>query len=134
MYAAPHFALNKIKRVVQPCALVVGAHVCANHTPILIFRRVRRDFKSGEQKRRSRGIRTKSGEKSSRWPKPGRPAYVFHQNRQNNSPGIDYIKPAHLQKGHGDWPQVQAGRPSLGRPAPLVSFPPRFFVWCWFEP
>ena len=47
-------------------------------------------------------------------PKPGRSAYVFHQNRQNNSPGIDYIEPAHLQKGHGDWPQVQAGRPSLG--------------------
>ena len=46
-------------------------------------------------------------------PKPGRPAYVFHQNRQNNSPGTDYIEPAHLQKGHGDWPQVQAGRPHL---------------------
>ena len=66
MYAAPHFALNKIKRVVQPCALVVGSHVCANHTPVLISRRVRSEFKQGEQKQRSRGIRKKSAEKSSR--------------------------------------------------------------------
>jgi len=47
-------------------------------------------------------------------PNPGRPAYILHQNCRSNSPRIDYTEPAHPQKGHEDWPQVQAGRPILG--------------------
>ena len=44
-------------------------------------------------------------------PKLGRPAYVFRQKCQNNSPRTDYIEPAHLEKGHETWPQMQAGWP-----------------------
>ena len=68
------------------------------------------------------------------WPKPGRPAYICHQIGQGNLPRTDYTEPARLQKGHGDWPQGQAGRPSLGWPAPPVSLSPRLFSWCWFNP
>ena len=67
-------------------------------------------------------------------PKPGRPAYIFHQIGQGNFLGIECTEPARLQKGHGDWPQVQAGRSILGHPAPLVSLSLRAFAWCWFEP
>ena len=67
-------------------------------------------------------------------PKPGQPAYTLHQNSRDNSPGTEYTEPAHLQRGHGDWPQVQAGRPSLGLPAPPVGLSPRSSAWCWFDP
>ena len=34
----PQFEFNKIKtKFVPPCVPVVGAHVCANHTPTLTF-------------------------------------------------------------------------------------------------
>ena len=67
-------------------------------------------------------------------PTPGWPAYICHQIDQGNLPRIVYTEPARLQKGHGIWPQVQAGRPTLGRPAPLVGLSPRAFAWCWFNP
>jgi hypothetical protein len=40
--AAPHFEFNKIKRVClfNAMSLVFGAHLCANHTPALIFHQV----------------------------------------------------------------------------------------------
>ena len=69
-------------------------------------------------------------------PKPGRPAYIFHQIGQGNLPGIEYSEPARLQKGHGDWPRVQAGRshlsasprePSRGAGSiPLLPYPSCF--------
>ena len=77
--------------------------------------------------------RTPKGIQAGR-PKPGRLAYIFHQIGQGNFPGIEYTEPARLQKGHGDWPQVQAGRPILGRPAPPVGLSPRAFMWFWFDP
>ena len=77
--------------------------------------------------------RTPKGIQAGR-PKPGRLAYIFHQIGQGNFPGTEYTEPARLQKGHGDWPQVQAGRSILGHPAPLVSLSLRAFAWCWFEP
>ena len=63
-------------------------------------------------------------------PKPGWPAYIFHQIGQGNLPGIEYAKPARLQKGHEDWARVQAGRPR----APLVDLSPRAFAWYLFDP
>ena len=47
-------------------------------------------------------------------PTSGQSACILHQIGQGNFPGIEYTKPARLQKGHEDWPQVQAGRPILG--------------------
>ena len=46
-------------------------------------------------------------------PTSGQPAYILHQIDQSNFPGASHTEPAHLQKGHKIWPQVQAGRPNL---------------------
>ena len=63
-------------------------------------------------------------------PTSGQSACILHQIGQGNFPGIEYTKPARLQKGHEDWARVQAGRPR----APLVDLSPRAFAWYLFDP
>ena len=72
------------------------------------------EFNRGEFERILKGIQVGR-------PTSGRSACILHQIGQGNFPGTEYTKPTRLQKGHEDWPQMQAGRPSLGRPAPPVG-------------
>ena len=128
--AAPHFVLNKIKRVVPPCALVVGAHVCANHNPVLIFRWVRSAFKQGEQNQRPREIWTNSERNS------GRAAYIrpvgLHSpsNWPRQLPWDRIHQACTSAKGPRRLARVQAGWPR----APLVDLSPRAFAWYLFDP
>ena len=121
---------NKIKsQVFLLSVYVVGAHVCANHTPLLSC------FTIAQQNQtRKVNIRCqKNLDEFQRKSKPGgsnqagRPE-IFEKFPKTPSLGVEQTEPEPVQKGHRGWPQAQAGRPLLGRPAPPVGHSPAPFA------
>ena len=121
----PHFPFNKIKyQVVPPCVYVVGAHVCANHNPLLsrfiiaqkiqtrkMNTRCQRNLNKFRRKRKPGGLNQ------------GGRSEIFGETTKPPSLEQKESSLSLCKKSHREWPQAQAGRPLLGQPAPPVSHP-----------
>ena len=128
----PHFPFNKIKsQVVPPCVYVVGAHVCANHNPLLscfiIAQKIQTRKMNTRCQRNLNKFRRKHKPSGSN--QAGRPE-IFEQTTKPPSLEQKGLRLSLCKKNHRVWPQAQAGRPLLGRPAPTVGHPLASFRVC----
>ena len=106
MQQHPTLFLDKIKiKELSLLVLLWLVHMCVTTTPLL-WSFAEYEVISNKENRTSvpeKFERTPKEIQAGR-PKSGRPAYIFRQIGQSNLPGTEYTEPAHLQKGHRDWP------------------------------
>ena len=101
---------------------MVGAHVCANHAPLLSRFTI-------TQQNQTRKMNTRCQKNSDEFRKKSKPGglnqagwpEIFGKNHQHTLTGAKQTEPGPVQKGHRGWPLAQASRPLLGRPAPPVG-------------
>ena len=111
---------------------MVGAHLCANHTPVLTF------FKYPGND--STWNKWRAPEKSERIPPQEMPGGQIQADQDTNSAissNTQWICDTHITTDTTQWDTCKsvedhAARPIFRPPGPTVSETPRFFSWCRF--
>ena len=120
----PQFEFNKIKtKFVPPCVPVVGAHVCTNHTPVVMFCQVRSKFERG-----GRSIRSRENGKNSGW-KSSRAAYTRLPGLRSSPSQPTQVFRSSINRACTPTKRSRSFATGAGRPVPPVSHTPSAFAW-----